>query len=304
MTEPLILQIQQAAIDSNSSVTDALRKAKIACVKLGLTEFGKWVDRELSGYMDMKVADLPPYRQLRGTPEGFNPYHGWYPIIFNSAQQQFNWSAAPIGMGVAHMEASLPKGKSRGAFAFPYPPDVKDDMLLSIQAAKDVRVRLEVPQIVGLLQAVRDILLEWTLQMEKEGVLGQNLSFSVDERAKSEAPTAEAISHIHIAQVGMFVQNADHSVLQGGVGSSFSLVQQAQQFVQQVEKLLPAAEFPAAVQAEAKAALTEIKEATAHHDDGRIRKGLSVLKRALAPAGETLLKIAVDAAVTKLLGQS
>ncbi len=60
MSTPLILQIQQAAPDSKSSVTDALRRAKIACVKLELTEFGNWVDLELNGYMDKKVEETPP----------------------------------------------------------------------------------------------------------------------------------------------------------------------------------------------------------------------------------------------------
>ena len=56
MTTPLILQIQEAALDSKSSVTDALRKAKIACVKLELAEFGNWVDLELNGYIG-KVSE-------------------------------------------------------------------------------------------------------------------------------------------------------------------------------------------------------------------------------------------------------
>jgi hypothetical protein len=69
MTTPLILQIQEAALDSKSSVTDALRKAKIACVKLELAEFGNWVDLELNGYIG-KVSELPEYRKLRGIPRG------------------------------------------------------------------------------------------------------------------------------------------------------------------------------------------------------------------------------------------
>ena len=70
MTTPLILQIQEAALDGKAPITDALRKAKVACAKLGLAEFGRWVDSELNGYMDSKVADLPPYRKLYGTPQG------------------------------------------------------------------------------------------------------------------------------------------------------------------------------------------------------------------------------------------
>jgi hypothetical protein len=73
--------------------------------------------------------------------------------------------------------------------------------------------------------------------------------------------------------------------------------------VQQVEALLPASQLPVEIQGETQAALSDLKrEATAPRpDNGRLRKGLESLKRVLAPAGETLLKIAVDAAVSKLL---
>src|SRR5258706_837630 len=107
MTTPLILQIQEVALDSKSSVTDVLRKAKVACAKLGLTEFGNWVDSELNGYMDKTVADLPEYRRLRGIPQAYNRYQGWQPIIFADAKDQNISSLAPIGMPIAGIEDSL-----------------------------------------------------------------------------------------------------------------------------------------------------------------------------------------------------
>jgi AbiTii-like protein len=107
MTIPLILQIQQATLDSNSSVTDALRKAKLACVKLDLVEFGNWVDLELNGYMDKSAAELPKYRKLHGTPEGYNPYHGWQPIMFRTAKVEASCSLAPLGMSIPAIEELL-----------------------------------------------------------------------------------------------------------------------------------------------------------------------------------------------------
>ena len=61
----------------NSSVTDALRKAKLACKKLDLREFGNWVDLELTGYMNKSSDEVPEYRKLHGIPEAFSPYQGW-----------------------------------------------------------------------------------------------------------------------------------------------------------------------------------------------------------------------------------
>jgi hypothetical protein len=48
--------------------------------------------------------------------------------------------------------------------------------------------------------------------MEKQGVLGNDLSFSQQERATSADVTAQTV--IHIGQVGSSVQSAQYSVVQ------------------------------------------------------------------------------------------
>ncbi|MGH6937128.1 MAG: hypothetical protein ACRED2_13345, partial [Methylocella sp.] len=120
----------------------------------------------------------------------------------------------------------------------------------------------------------------------------------------SSAVAAQTVTNIHIEKVGSFVQNAENSVVQGGVGSTMNLAVGVRDLVQQVEQLLPAAHLEPTLQKEARAALDELKEAanSTSPDSGRLRKGLESLKRVLAPAGEHLLKIAVDATVTKLIG--
>src|SRR5947209_10754303 len=81
---PLILKLQAEAANPDASVTNLLRMAKIAATKLNLKDALVWIDRELNGYMDLKVEDLPPYRRPMGIPEGYNPVHGWQPIQFQS----------------------------------------------------------------------------------------------------------------------------------------------------------------------------------------------------------------------------
>lgn len=305
MITPLILQIQEAALDSKSSVTDALRKAKIACLKLGLIEFGNWVDLELNGYVDKKVADLPEYRKLHGIPEAFNPYQCWRPIIFCSPEQQKNLSFAPIGMTIAAIEDSLRDANSNGAFIMPYPPGLHHELRKSLKNwGDDLHIKLDVLQVAHILHTVRNILLDWTLAMEKQGILGENLMFPPEERETSASVTARTVNNFHIEQVASFVQNAENSIVQGRIDSTLNLRKGACQLAQQVEQLLPAVHLEQSLQNETYAALDELKEAanSTSPDSGRLRKALESLKRVLAPAGEHLLKIAVDATVAKLIG--
>jgi hypothetical protein len=150
---------------------------------------------------------------------------------------------------------------------------------------------------------VRNILLEWTIDMEKQGILGTDLTFNEEERAKSEAATAHTVNNINIGQVGAFVQGAENSVIQGGVDAVLNL-DGVHQLVKQVEQLLSVADLPNSVKENTEIALAEIKQAadSSVPDRGRLRRALEGLKRLVAPAGEHLLRIGVDAAVTKLLG--
>lgn len=168
----------------------------------------------------------------------------------------------------------------------------------------NIQIALTVSQIAGIIEAVRNILLERTIEMEKQGVLGHDLLFTEEERDKSVLATAQTVNNFNIGQVGAFVQNAENTLVQGGIDSTLNLASGVRDLVQQVEQFLPAANLPATLQEEARTALDELKEAAnnAKPDSGRLRKGLETLKRVLAPTGEHLLKIAVDAAVTKLIG--
>ena len=216
MTTPLILQIQAAALDSNASVTDALRKAKLACVKLELKEFEEWIDLELSGYIDTTTDKLPKYRLIRGVPQGWNPFHGWQPITFVGSDERDFFSTAPINMTIPAIEESLRGAKNDGTFSFFYSPEVESLLRSALKGADiKVRIRLNVHQVHDVLHGVRTILLDWTLKLEKQGVLGHDLIFSTEDKRKSEAATTSTVHSININQVGAFALHADRSVILG-----------------------------------------------------------------------------------------
>jgi hypothetical protein len=86
----------------------------LAATKLNLKEALVWIDRELNGYMDLKVKDLPPYRRPISIPEGYNPVHGWQPIQFQSRKTADICSQANIGIALGAIEAAsrtLSKGQ-------------------------------------------------------------------------------------------------------------------------------------------------------------------------------------------------
>ena len=104
---PLILKLQAEAANPDASVTNLLRMAKIAATKLNLTDALIWIDKELNGYGDLTVEDLPPYRRPMGIPQGYNPVHGWQPIHFPDTKTANICSEAFIGLALGAIEKKM-----------------------------------------------------------------------------------------------------------------------------------------------------------------------------------------------------
>jgi AbiTii len=66
----IIEQIQRDALDRAVSVSDLLRRMKLAATKLGLGAVEDWVEQELNGCK----GELPDYRIIHGRPMVQDPY--------------------------------------------------------------------------------------------------------------------------------------------------------------------------------------------------------------------------------------
>ena len=71
MVQSLIEQLQLGAVDGAAPITDLLRRAKLAAVKLKTQDFATWVDLEITGYIDQPA--VPDYRLVRGILKLLNP---------------------------------------------------------------------------------------------------------------------------------------------------------------------------------------------------------------------------------------
>lgn len=304
MPLPLILQIQEAAMDSKASVTDALRKAKIACFKLDLKTFLGWVDCELGGYTADSEQEIPNYRCIIGELQAFNPVRGWMPIHCNDSEEHDILARAFIVQSIGSIEDMLIGADPANIFTYRHNQDASNIIRRMIGYNFDIRVKLAFPHAVGILHAVRNILLDWTLSMEREGIVGENLIFSSEDRRKSSVVTEKTVNNFNIGHVGALVQNAQGSIVQGSAASSLD-INDVRKLVEDMERLLPAAALNKDTEAQVSDALDGLKDASKgmHPDKSRIRKGLELLKGVMASAGETILKTAVEATVDKLLAK-
>jgi hypothetical protein len=226
---PLVRKLQAEAANPDASVTNLLRIAKIAATKLNATDALVWIDRELNGYVRTKVKDLPEYRQLVGVPVAYNPYHGWQPIHFKDAKTAENLSLAPISFALGTIEKTVSEAGG-GALFLPYPPELKLKLQQGLPFRTDLQISLERGQLWNIVDQVRNLILNWALELEKAGVLGEDMQFS--EREKGDA---RPITHQYIIQnVGVLGDVTDQATVTNQQSATANVdLDQVRDFLQQ-----------------------------------------------------------------------
>ena len=175
----LVQELEQDAYDSSASLSNMLRKAKAVAVKLQLKQPIQWVEAELNGYT---TDEVPEYRKIHGRLKGHNPYRGLIPMSFNDSELEAivssYWSREPIGT-IEHIlattnEPMLPiTGEKAAVLArMSSVPDFPLYLLFSPSSFQ------------GILNAVKNRVLDWSLQLQTDGILGEGMSFRAEEKAK------------------------------------------------------------------------------------------------------------------------
>lgn len=205
----LVIELQRDAVDHTKPVSQLLQKAKVVASKLKLSETTKWIDHEISGYKD----EVPEYRSVTGVPKAFNPYNGWIPISSNDAALMRQISRRTVGQSVAALESVL-RGKGDGILQMPFSPEfiARMNRGQDIQFA-EMSLLIDRSAVVGILDAVRNAVLDWALALEAQGVTGEGFSFTKEEEHRAKDM---------VIQIGTFTGNLNTGSATG-TGSSISL---------------------------------------------------------------------------------
>jgi hypothetical protein len=189
----LVRDLQRAALDTSTSVTTLLRMALVVATKLNLAEFASWVQSELKGYSD--PDRIPQYRVLCGEPVVYNPFRGWESFFTHNLDPEVAHRLRTFKLHYPLAELEDHLRSEDAAFVLTY-NEQTERMLIRTIRPLPVRpgVRYERSQFRGILDAVRNIVLEWSLKLEQDGILGEEMTFS---EAEKEAATAEAPNIAH-----------------------------------------------------------------------------------------------------------
>jgi hypothetical protein len=182
----MIKEIQIDFFNSSEQISPILRKIKFAAYMLNLSKLEEWVQCELCGYSTPQ--DLPSYRKSYGTPLAYHPYHGWI-LAGGTMDSDFRkaLTRVHIWQDIGSIEDMLKQPNQSGTYHYPVPQHILDiaNKYSNVQSPKIVS---SIPRgtLIGVIENVRDRALNWTIEMLKQGIVGEGYSFNDEEKEKAK----------------------------------------------------------------------------------------------------------------------
>ena len=289
----IIEKLQRDAEDQNVEVSTLLRQVKIAAVKLGVGSVEGWVEHELNGYPT--GAAIPDYRRMTGRPMVQNPYLGWLPIGGEIA----DISRRPNGQSVAVLESLIKGHQKGGRLHWPYPDEISGAInKMNGTTGWACGLEIDQSQVIGILDRVRNLVLDWALNLEKAGILGSEIGFDEEEIRK-----ARSAMTITIGSIGSLVGNLGGGTVAGGIVASFDS-KAAKALVDQIKTCIDEISAAGADRArlEDRIAAVERELQNSSSNQGVLRGLMTDLRNVLIGAAGNLAAMGAIAAINQMLG--
>lgn len=199
MEKSIVLQLQTLASDQEANIEELLRKALLVSSKLNFDDFEEWCKSELEGYDS--IDQLPDYRIVTGELKFLNPSLGYIPFTGNLGNVINEICTSKCIQPLSYFTNLLESNE--GSTLTKRLPDDIQSIFNDIQYKQHRRmlggnlyisgmdnfftpflgyVIYGKSQFLNIFSEIRNKILIWSTELEKKGILGEGLEFSVKER--------------------------------------------------------------------------------------------------------------------------
>lgn len=176
----LVLELQRDSLDPNSKTSDLLRKALVVATKLEIQDIEDWINNELNGYKN--EDETPDYRQFQGEIKYWNQRHGWCPVIISEPKTNKLLTNRANTQAIAEIELLEDSSKNDKMLYMQIPQEIEAFLMENMDFTAKPYFFVNPVQVKGVIDSVRNIILKWTLKLEKDGILGEDMTFSKEEK--------------------------------------------------------------------------------------------------------------------------
>lgn len=191
--DSLVLELQRDALDRSIHITDLLRKALLVSRKLKIKDIEAWIYSELNGY---KENLIPEYRIVYGELKAFNPYVGWIPVTVDKQLDQMI-RRQNVFLSVSQIESLADKSEG-GNFVIKF-QSTQANMIMRLMG-EQFEPALYVPthHLIRIIDTTKTKILEFALDLEEKGVLGNGIVFSKDDQIRAQTINYNTINIQHM----------------------------------------------------------------------------------------------------------
>ena len=177
----LISELQRDCLDENADPMTLLRKAFLVARKLEIEDFAEWIQLEMYGYAGHEV---PTYRVVYGKMMAKDQFERTLPVVL---PKNFSFLCERhVINSIASIHGIIKSNDKTVKMAFPN--DIDATLVELFKTDYPFHLEIGVDQFEEIEQCVINKVLEWALVLENKGILGDELSFSEEEKtiAKSD----------------------------------------------------------------------------------------------------------------------
>ena len=230
--------------------------------KLSINNMIEFCTQEMEGYKDVDVNAFPQYRQVIVCTEVFDPYrNSWFSISFPSS--------APINKHyIAESIAEIESFGPANAQTLEIRPNTEIQKIIQkltkMSEPMQIHQIFSASQFTAIPQKVRKVILDWSLELESKGILGENLEFSDVEQRKAQNMSITNNFYAPINGANL-VATATNSTLNVNNTNSFDY-EGVEKLLESVQKILPAGNFAKDDLDKIQKNIDEINESISKHD--------------------------------------
>lgn len=177
----IVIELQKAAIDSNSDILSLLRKAYLVARKLEISDFQEWISSELNGYED--YDKIPDYRMITGNLKGWNPYHGWISVVIPDSSTEEAFCTRKLFDPIPSL-VNIINETDNNVLSYSFDGKTLETLCRMTGHASNYTLQFSKNAIVNIVEQVKNKILEWALLLEENGILGEGLQFTAEEKEK------------------------------------------------------------------------------------------------------------------------
>lgn len=196
----LVIELQNDSLNSEIKVSSLLRKALSLSKKLNVTEIEGWLKNELDGYY--LTTEIPKYRTVRGELKVCDSSHVWRTLDSSDISMPEELFENEIRTQIGKLESF--SEKNGGIFQLPLPQDIANELMKHLSIPIRPSFIFDKTEIIGILDAVRNNILNWSFELKQKGILGEGMSFSNEEKKIAHQTTFKLLTILAVCTIHNF----------------------------------------------------------------------------------------------------